>query len=405
MIPPNAPGDNSPPENSAENPPADSRPADSSLGGQILTATAGPGDTGQRLDRVLAASLAPHLSRARIQALIRQGHVSFGPRSGPRSGGQSPAETISDPDRRVKQGQTFAIFVPDPVSATPKAQAIPLHVVYEDEALIVIDKPAGLVVHPAPGNPDMTLVNALIAHCGDSLSGIGGERRPGIVHRLDKDTSGLMVAAKNDRAHAALAAAFKARGIERAYTALVWGAPGLSGERGAGKSGAGDNGLGGRVAAAGEITGNIGRSPRNRKKMAVLRRGGRIAATRYRTVARYGAEGRILAARLECRLMTGRTHQIRVHLAHIGHPVIGDPAYGGASRQLLARLKAESGGGLSPDAADAADAAAAAVRDLGRQALHAHLIGFDHPIGGERLRFESALPPDIKALADSLESM
>ena len=377
MSQPSNPGKAPPPMNSAE----------SGRGGQILTATAGPGDSGQRLDRVLAAALAPLLSRARIQALIRQGHVSLrhvSPRHGSTGG-----ETISDPDRRVKQGQTFAIFVPDPVSATPKAQAIPLDVVYEDEALIVIDKPAGLVVHPAPGNPDLTLVNALIAHCGDSLSGIGGERRPGIVHRLDKGTSGLMVAAKNDRAHAALAAAFKARGIERAYTALVWGAPGL----------AGGNGAGNRGAAAGEITGNIGRSPRNRKKMAVLRRGGRIAATRYRTVARYGAQGRILAARLECRLLTGRTHQIRVHLAHIGHPVIGDPSYGGASRRLLARLEAEIGGGPS------AGRAAAAVRDLGRQALHAHLIGFDHPIGGDRLRFESALPPDIKALADSLESM
>jgi 23S rRNA pseudouridine1911/1915/1917 synthase len=381
MTQPSVPGKNAPPENAAGEPHGS---------GQTLTATAGPGDSGERLDRVLAAALAPNLSRARIQALIRQGHVTLGH---PSSGGQSGGETISDPDLRVKQGQTFAIFVPDPVSATPKAQAIPLNVVYEDEALIVIDKPAGLVVHPAPGNPDLTLVNALIAHCGNSLSGIGGERRPGIVHRLDKDTSGLMVAAKNDRAHVALAAAFKARKIERAYTALVWGAPGQVDGKGTGGSSA---------AAAGEITGNIGRSPRNRKKMAVLRRGGRVATTRYRTVTRYGAKGRYLAARLECRLLTGRTHQIRVHLAHIGHPVIGDPTYGGASRRLLARLE-ESGGDAKTD--DAASRAAAAVRALGRQALHAHLIGFDHPIGGDRLRFESALPPDIKALADSLESM
>jgi 23S rRNA pseudouridine1911/1915/1917 synthase len=220
--------------------------------------------------------------------------------------------------------------------------------------VIVIDKPAGLVVHPAAGNPDRTLVNALIHHCGPTLSGIGGVRRPGIVHRLDKDTSGVMVVAKTDHAHAALVAQFQARSIERAYGALVWGVP---------------------SPARGRIVGNIGRGPRNRKKMAVLARGGRPAATNYRVVRAFGDT----AAQLECRLDTGRTHQIRVHLAHIGHPVIGDPVYGGRR------------GRKDP------------LGPLPHQALHAYLLGFRHPESGETMRFTAPFPPYFNEVIGKLE--
>ena len=309
------------------------------------------GAAGGRLDRVLADAL-PGLSRTRIRRLIEAGSVSLG------RGG-----TIEEPSYRVKPGQSFAVIVPESADPSPAGQRIPLDIVYEDDELIVVDKNAGLVVHPAPGNPDGTLVNALIAHCGASLSGIGGVRRPGIVHRLDKLTSGLMVAAKNDRSHASLAAQFKARSIARAYTAFAWGAP---------------------TRPAGEIEGNIGRSARNRKKMAVLVSGGRPALTRYRTVRRFG-DG---ACRLECRLATGRTHQIRVHLAWRGLPVIGDPAYGGG----LTPARRRSLG------ADGADAVAA----LGRQALHAHRLGFRHPASGEELVFQSDLPNELKLLENVL---
>lgn len=325
--------------------------------GRRLSVTATTGDAGTRIDRVLAAHC-PALSRSRLQALIREGQV------------RHAGATISEPSARVKAGQTFAIIVPETTSPIPLGQPIALTVIFEDEHLIVIDKPSGLVVHPAPGNPDATLVNALIAHCGASLSGIGGVRRPGIVHRLDKDTSGLMVAAKTDAAHAGLSAQFAARSIARAYTAVVWGVP---------------------RPAEGAYHGNIGRSPRNRKKMAVLATGGRTALTRYRVLARYGpARGAVagrLASRLECRLSTGRTHQIRVHLAHAGHPLIGDPVYGGR-RGRSARLDL---------------GARTAAETIGRQALHAHLIGFTHPISGEELRFERDIPNDISNLISLLE--
>ena len=312
------------------------------------------GAAGGRLDRVLADAL-PDLSRTRIRRLIEAGSVSLG------RGG-----TIEEPSYRVKPGQSFAVIVPESADPSPAGQRIPLDIVYEDDELIVVDKNAGLVVHPAPGNPDGTLVNALIAHCGASLSGIGGVRRPGIVHRLDKPTSGLMVAAKTDRSHAALAAQFKARSIDRAYTAFAWGAP---------------------ARPAGEIAGNIGRSPRNRKKMAVLASGGRAALTRYRTVRRFGDE----ASRLECRLATGRTHQIRVHLASLGLPVIGDSAYGG---------------GLTPARRRALGAGAAArAEGLGRHALHAHRLGFRHPASGEELVFESHLPNELKLLENALKEV
>ncbi len=321
------------------------------MGGEVkYHVEARPADAGARLDAFLARAI-PALSRTRLKRLIAAGRV--------RAGGGA----VSDPAVKVKAGQNFAILVPESVDPRPAAQWIPLTVIYEDAALIVIDKPAGLVVHPAPGNPERTLVNALIAHCGASLSGIGGVRRPGIVHRLDKDTSGLMVVAKTDAAHAGLAAQFAAHTVERAYRALVWGVP---------------------HPAQGTIEGNIGRGPRNRKKMAVLSRGGKPALSRYRVVERYGA----LASLVECRLATGRTHQIRVHLASRGHSVMGDPVYG---RATAARKQA-----LPP-------AAQAALDALGRQALDAYLLGFTHPTSGESLSFCKELPSDIKFLKDSLD--
>ncbi|WP_191908214.1 RluA family pseudouridine synthase [Hypericibacter terrae] len=307
---------------------------------------------GERVDRALAARL-PDLSRSRLKSLIEEGRVQSGER------------TISDPSQRVKPGQNFVISIPDATAPEPLAEDIPLVVRYEDDALIVIDKPAGMVVHPAPGNEGATLVNALIAHCGASLSGIGGVRRPGIVHRLDKDTSGLLVAAKHDIAHRKLAADFASHDIERAYQAVVWGVP---------------------AKKSGEIEGNIGRHPVHRKKMTVLARGGKPALTRYRVLKSFGR----LASLVECRLATGRTHQIRVHLASIGHPLLGDPTYG---RATPARLNA-----LPPKVR-------AVVAGFKRQALHAWLLGFEHPVTGEVLRWESPLPSDMQALISSLESI
>ena len=295
-------------------------------------------DAGERLDKHLAGG-APELSRSRIKSLILAGQVVSG------------GATITDPSYRVKPGMRFEITVPEPVPAQPRGQAIALTVVHEDDALIVIDKPAGMVVHPAPGNPDATLVNALIHHCGDSLSGIGGVARPGIVHRLDKDTSGLMVAAKTDAAHHSLSGQLAARTMSRVYLALVRGRPNPS---------------------EGVIRGAIGRSPANRKKMAVLdddRPGGRAAVTHYSVLESF--EGPV--SLLECRLETGRTHQIRVHLTHKGHPLIGDKLYGGARSPAFAR-----------------------------QALHAYKLAFTHPDSGEKMRFEIALPDDMRALIEGL---
>ena len=307
---------------------------------------------GQRLDRFLADAC-PSLSRMRLKGLIQEGRVRLG------------GATVTEPSHRVKPGDEIVLAVPPAAPARPEPQALPLSIVYEDAELLVLDKPAGLVVHPAPGNPDRTLVNALLAHLEGRLSGIGGIKRPGIVHRLDKDTSGLLVVAKTDRAHAGLSAAFQAREIERAYTALVWGRP---------------------RPAAGKIAGAIGRDPRNRKKMAVVGRGGKAALTRYRTLAHYGEA----ASLLECRLATGRTHQIRVHLAWLGHPVLGDPRYARAGGRRLAGLPAP---------------AAARIAALGRQALHAHRLGFRHPTSGETLRFESDLPLEIRELIKALAAL
>ena len=319
-------------------------------GGTALRCVMPADAAGERLDKALAAGLAD-LSRSRLRALLDQGHV------------RCAGRTITDPSHRVKPGQIFDIFLPDPAPATPEAQAMPLQVVYEDEDVLVIDKPAGMVVHPAPGSPDMTLVNALLAYCGDRLSGIGGVRRPGIVHRLDKDTSGLLVVAKSDRAHAGLAGQFGDRTISRTYCAAVWGLP---------------------SPREGVIEGAIGRSSADRKKMAVVRSGGKPAVTRYRLLRGFGAA----AALVECRLETGRTHQIRVHLASIGHPVIGDPLYGRGRTAERARLVPE--------------ALQAPLFAFPRQALHARRLEFRHPASGEIVAFESPLPEDMTALVECL---
>ena len=311
-----------------------------------------PDAGGARLDRHLSQVFGD-LSRTRLKSLIEQGKVEIDGR------------TITEPSYRVKPGERVTVECEPAADADPVGQDIPLDILHEDPDLIVINKPAGMVVHPAPGNPDGTLVNALIGHCGDSLSGIGGVRRPGIVHRLDKETSGVMVAAKTDAAHQGLARLFAEHDIDRRYLAVVHGAP---------------------IRPKGVIEGPIARDPRDRKRMAV-REGGKHAVTHYRVVQRFGES----AALLECRLATGRTHQIRVHLAHIGFPVIGDPVYGHRRRAVPK--------GLSETAREA-------VRSFPRQALHAAVLGFRHPVGGEALRFETPLPEDmhalIRALADTV---
>jgi 23S rRNA pseudouridine1911/1915/1917 synthase len=306
-----------------------------------------PDDQGQRLDRWLATQ-APELSRSRIKSLLDQGKVSL------------DGTVATSANSRLSAGQNLSLRIPPAAPATPQPQAIPLTVVYEDEHLIVIDKPAGMVVHPAPGSPDGTLVNALLHHCQGSLSGIGGVARPGIVHRIDKETSGLLVVAKSDPAHHGLAKQFAAHSLDRAYWALVWGRP---------------------TPAKGEITGNIGRNPQNRQKMAVVPRGGKEALTRYRTLDRYQDDAMSL---VECRLATGRTHQIRVHMTHIGHALLGDPLYGSQKRRKLLDSLSQN-----------------AISDFCRQALHAYRLGFVHPITGETLCFTSPMASDISALITS----
>jgi 23S rRNA pseudouridine1911/1915/1917 synthase len=317
---------------------------------QRLCAVCESAAAGERLDRFLAGKF-PALSRSRIQALIAAGHA------------RCNGKILQDASAPVRSGFAYTLEIPPPVSAKPAAETIPLQILYEDADLIVLDKPAGLVVHPAPGNPDGTLVNALLAHCGAEFAGIGGEKRPGIVHRLDKDTSGVMVVAKTELAHAALSRAFAERRLRRAYWALCWGIPNP---------------------AEGVLFGLIGRDPRDRKRMAVLRAGGKPAETRYRTERVWHGS----VAALECRLATGRTHQIRVQMAHAGHPIIGDPVYlkriPAAARSLPEPLRRQ-------------------LLDFPRQALHAMELGFAHPRSGAPLFFRTELPDDLRTLCAVLE--
>ena len=311
-------------------------------GDSIIETMIGEAQHGLRLDKALA-ELLPDLSRERLKSLIVEGQVT------------TAGRTLS-PSMKVAAGQAFAISIPAPVDAEAVAQDIPLTIIYEDSHLIVVDKPAGLVVHPAAGNLDGTLVNALLHHCRGQLSGIGGVARPGIVHRIDKDTSGLLVVAKSDRAHEGLAEQFKAHSIDRLYAAIVYGLP---------------------KPPAGTVDTWIGRSDSDRKKMAVHREGrGKHAVTHYRTVERLAG-----AALVECRLETGRTHQVRVHMTHLGHPLIGDPVYSRERKGFKSILE---------------------TLGFRRQALHAKQLGFIHPVTGQKLSFDSALPIDMQELLSEL---
>jgi len=313
--------------------------------------------TGTRLDKLLSDAL-PDVSRSRLKALIKDGNVS-GIANGDR-------KTIKSPSYGVKLGEVFTVVTPEPEDPDPQPEDIPLDVIFEDEHLIVINKAAGMVVHPAPGSPTGTLVNALLYHCGDSLSGIGGVKRPGIVHRIDKETSGLLVMAKNDKTHIGLSEQFADHTTERRYIAVCRGLP---------------------KPLSGKIEGNIARHPVDRKRMAVSERGGKWAVTHYKPLATYTQAGTPLATQIECQLETGRTHQIRVHMAHIGHPLVGDPVYGG-SNKLSNRIKGP---------------VRAALQSFKRQALHAKSLGFMHPISGKAFKFESELPYDIKELLEALD--
>ena len=313
--------------------------------------TVPPEDAGKRIDAWLAEALGT-LSRSRVKTLIEEKRL------------RRDGILVTAPAEPAKAGATYTLDIPPPTPARPQPQDIPFAILFEDKDLIVLDKPAGLVVHPAPGNLDGTLVNALLAHCGPGFTGIGAEKRPGIVHRLDKDTSGVMVVAKTQLANDALTSAFAARDLDRAYLALCWGLP---------------------AAATGEIEGDIGRDKRDRKRMAVVGHGGKYALTRYRTVKAFGTA----ASLLECRLATGRTHQIRVHLTHIGHPLVGDPVY---LRRIPApaKLLREPTRGL--------------LLDFPRQALHAARLGFKHPRSGAVISFETPVPPDMQAILDELSA-
>lgn len=310
---------------------------------------------GERLDAALARAHEA-LSRSRIKDLILSGAVTI------------DAKPVSEPKYRLRAGETIVLVAPPPEDPEPQPEDIPLDILYEDDALIVINKPVGMVVHPAPGSPSGTLVNALIFHCGDSLKGIGGVKRPGIVHRLDKDTSGVMVAAKTEAAHKHLSAQFADHGrtgpLHRAYIAYAWGST---------------------QSASGTVDAPLGRDPGNRLKQAVLRQG-REAITHYMVEARYGGDGWDIT-RIQCQLETGRTHQIRVHMAHIGHPLVSDGLYASGFATKVNKLPTEL---------------ADTIRSLGRQALHAAELGFEHPDTGEEMLFEADLPEDLQALEDAL---
>ena len=309
------------------------------------------------------------LSRTRLTRLIADGHVMLN------------GQVATDPKARVAAGDLVEITVPLAEDSHIGPESIPLSVVFEDDDLIVIDKPAGMVVHPAPGSPSGTLVNALLAHCGDDLSGVGGMKRPGIVHRIDKDTSGLLVVAKTDRAHHGLAAQFEKHTVERYYKAVVYGVPDANDPRLRGVRGVSFEP--GNIL---KVTTQLARHKTDRQRQAVLFQGGRHAVTRARIVDSFGTPP--VVSLVECWLETGRTHQIRVHMAHAGHALVGDPTYGG--RRKLAR-------GAISDMADAA------VRDFPRQALHAQVLGFIHPVSRESLRFEADIPQDMTVLIALLQ--
>lgn len=307
---------------------------------------------GQRLDRWLTAEI-EDLSRSRLQALIAEGRITT-----------DGNRIVTDASKKVRVGQNYTVSVPPPAPAHPQPEKIPLDIIYEDDHLIVVDKPIGLVVHPSAGHASGTLVNALLHHCAGSLSGIGGVTRPGIVHRLDKDTSGIMVCAKSDRAHQGLTEQFQVHSIKRAYRAVVWGMP---------------------SPRAGRIENNIGRDPKNRKRMAVVRVGGKTAITDYDVIRPVGS----LAALVDCHLFTGRTHQIRVHMKSIGHPLIGDPVY--AAHMTARKIKDPVIRGE--------------LSTYNNQALQAYKLGFQHPITSKQVEFEAIISNDINNLIKRIESL
>ncbi len=332
-----------------------------------ITITIGPAPP-SRLDKALARDVpeAAHLSRSRIARLLSDGAIT------------KDGTIIADGKASVAEGDVFEVMIDTPAESHMKAEEIPLSVVFEDDNLIVIDKPAGMVVHPAPGSPEGTLVNALLHHCGEQLSGVGGERRPGIVHRIDKDTSGLLVVAKSDAAHHGLAEQFASHEVERRYDAVCYGVPSPADPRLRGIKGVSLE-PGGII----RVTTQLQRHKHDRQKQAVVFQGGRHAVTRVTPIETFGSH----AALISCRLETGRTHQIRVHMAHIGHGLIGDPVYGG-KRRLPVSFSASS-----------------AANSFKRQALHAATLGFRHPTSGQFLRFETAPPDDFTALLAVLRSM
>ena len=326
--------------------------------GDIIELVVPDQSKGLRFDRFVADGVSD-VSRRRIQALIKTGNITIN------------GEACRDASTKLRGGEVVRFQIPEAVPVDIAPEDIPLTIVHEDDDLIVIDKPAGLVAHPAPGHASGTMVNALLGYLGDTLSGIGGVQRPGIVHRLDKDTSGLLVVAKNDKAHIGLSEQFAAHGVdgrlERTYQAIVWGQP---------------------VRKKGRIDAPLGRSPNNRRKIAIVSvESGRRAVTHYVVEERFAIDGTVLASRLSLNLETGRTHQIRVHLMSIGHPVLGDQTYGTGFKASQSRLSAD---------------AQAALADLGRQALHASTLAFVHPLSGDKLSFESPLPADIDRLIQAL---
>lgn len=341
------------------------------MDGTWHTQTAKADDTGQRIDKWLASWT--ELSRSRLRLLIESGQM------------RANGDIITSPTKKVKEGVEYAVFVPPPVDDTPKAENIPLDILFEDDQLIVVNKPAGMTVHPAPGSRSATLVNALLYHCIDSLSGIGGVMRPGIVHRIDKDTSGVLVVAKTDRAHRFLSKQFAKHSVERVYHCLARAAP---------------------KPREGRIESRLARSVHDRKKQSVVRGTlgniessdhGRHAITNYRHLKGFGQQpnaalGTPQVSLIECRLETGRTHQIRVHLAHIGCPLLGDPLYGKQRAFLTTK---------DPNQL----AVASALATFKRQALHAARLGFIHPISKEELVFETSFPPEMQALFEALKGL